>query len=126
MLHEVLWTSNFDLARSCLAHPFVVALGDGTLKPDLFHAFIAQDAFFLRAFLKAHALALARSEDATPARCFAVSSLESRKSLSCIASMRPNWESICRAWSRMRPVVPTQTFCFAPHGTPPWVRRLHQ
>ena len=62
MLHEVLWTSNFDLAQSCLAHPFVVALGDGTLKPDLFRAFIAQDAFFLRAFLKAYALALARSE----------------------------------------------------------------
>ena len=70
MLHEVLWTSNFDLARSCLAHPFVVALGDGTLKPDLFHAFIAQDAFFLRAFLKAHALALARSEDRDTSEVF--------------------------------------------------------
>ena len=55
--------SNVDLAQSCLAHPFVQALGDGTLKPDLFRAFIAQDAFFLRAFLKAYALALARSED---------------------------------------------------------------
>jgi thiaminase/transcriptional activator TenA len=41
----------------------VQALGGGTLKAHLFRAFIAQDAFFLRAFLKAYALALARSHD---------------------------------------------------------------
>src|SRR3989442_9019370 len=63
MLHDILWTANFDLARSCLAHPFVQALGEGTLKADLFRAFIAQDAFFLRAFMKAYALALARSDE---------------------------------------------------------------
>lgn len=63
MLHDILWRSNLDLAQSCLVNPFVQSLGDGTLKPDLFRAFIAQDAFFLRAFLKAYALALARSED---------------------------------------------------------------
>lgn len=64
MLHETLWRSNIDLAQSCLTHPFVRALGDGTLKTDLFRAFIAQDAFFLGAFRKAYALALARSDDA--------------------------------------------------------------
>ena len=63
MLHDLLWKSNLDLAHSCLAHPFVQTLGDGTLKADRFRAFIAQDAFFLRAFLKAYALALARSDD---------------------------------------------------------------
>jgi thiaminase/transcriptional activator TenA len=63
MLHDTLWRSNFQLAQSCLAHPFVQALGDGTLNPDLFRAFIAQDAVFLRAFLKAYALALARSDN---------------------------------------------------------------
>lgn len=63
MLHDILWRSNFELVQSCLAHPFAQALGDGTLKTDLFRAFIAQDAFFLRAFLKAYALALARSDD---------------------------------------------------------------
>ncbi len=63
MLHDTLWAANVDVAQACLAHPFVRALGDGTLAPDLFRAFIAQDAFFLRAFLKAYALALARSED---------------------------------------------------------------
>jgi thiaminase/transcriptional activator TenA len=63
MLHNVLWRSNFDLVCSCLTHPFVKALGDGSLSPKLFHGFIAQDTFFLRAFQKAYALALARSED---------------------------------------------------------------
>ena len=63
MLHDMLWRANLELVQSCLAHPFVQALGDGTLKTDLFRAFIAQDAFFLRAFLKAYALALARSDD---------------------------------------------------------------
>ena len=64
MLHDVLWRTNLDLARSCLAHPFVQALGDGSLSMDLFRGFVAQDMFFLRAFQKAYALALARSEDA--------------------------------------------------------------
>ena len=64
MLHDTLWRSNLDLARSCLAHPFVQALGDGSLSADLFRGFVAQDTFFLRAFQKAYALALVRSEDA--------------------------------------------------------------
>ena len=63
MLHDALWRSNADLAQSCLAHPFVQALGDGTLKADLFRDYIAQDAFFLRAFAKVYGLALARSSD---------------------------------------------------------------
>ena len=58
MLHDTLWMSNLDLAQACLAHPFVRALGEGTLNADLFRTFIAQDAFFLRAFQKAYALAL--------------------------------------------------------------------
>ena len=70
MLHDGLWDSNLDLVRACLAHPFVQALGDGTLKSDLFRVFIGQDAFFLRAFLKAYALALARSEDAEAIAAF--------------------------------------------------------
>jgi thiaminase/transcriptional activator TenA len=46
-----------------LAHPFVQALGEGTLKADLFRAFIAQDAFFLGAFGTSYALALARCDE---------------------------------------------------------------
>ncbi len=55
MLHDELWRANLHLTQSCLAHPFVQALGDGTLKTDLFRAFIAQDAFFLRGFGRAQA-----------------------------------------------------------------------
>src|ERR1035437_470495 len=63
MLHDVLWRSNSDLAQSCLAHPFVQALGDGALRADLFRDYIAQDAFFLRAFSNVYGLALARTSD---------------------------------------------------------------
>ena len=70
MLHEMLWSVNFQLAQSCLTHLFVEALGNGTLAPDLFRGFIAQDAFFLRTFLKAYALALARSDDTETATVF--------------------------------------------------------
>ena len=63
MLHDVLWRSNSDLVQSCLAHSFVQSLGEGTLKADLFRDYVAQDAFFLRAFDKAHELALSRSSD---------------------------------------------------------------
>lgn len=70
MLHEALWEANLDLARSCLAHPFVQALGEGSLEVDLFRGYIAQDAFFLRAFVKAYAVALARAEDAESLAAF--------------------------------------------------------
>lgn len=63
MLHDVLWSSNSDLTQSCLPHPFVQALGDGTLRADLFRDYVAQDAFILRAFANVYGLALARSSD---------------------------------------------------------------
>lgn len=63
MLHDVLWRANLPLSQSCLAHPFVQGLGEGTLKADLFRAFIAQDAFFLGAFRTSYALALARCDE---------------------------------------------------------------
>jgi thiaminase/transcriptional activator TenA len=64
VLSETLWRANEDLARACLEHPFVRSLGDGSLPPTRFASYIAQDAFFLRVFAKAYALALARSDDA--------------------------------------------------------------
>ncbi|MCC6861140.1 MAG: TenA family protein [Bryobacterales bacterium] len=63
MLHHTLWAASSDLARSCLHHPFVRGLAGGTLDPGLFRRYIAQDAFFLRAFIRAYAVALARSTD---------------------------------------------------------------
>ncbi len=63
MLHEILWQQNVRLAEVCLHHPFVRGLADGTLDPEAFRRYVAQDAFFLNAFARAYALAAARSQD---------------------------------------------------------------
>jgi len=62
MLHKKLWQENKDLAQSCLAHPFVRGLADGSLAREAFKRYIAQDAFFLRAFCRAYALAAVKSQ----------------------------------------------------------------
>ena len=58
-----LWLANQDLAHACLRHSFVQSLAHGSLPIDCFRAYIAQDAYFLDAFARAYALALARSPD---------------------------------------------------------------
>lgn len=58
-----LWADNGDVAAAALAHPFVSRLGDGSLPREIFAGYVAQDAFFLEAFARAYALALARSAD---------------------------------------------------------------
>jgi thiaminase/transcriptional activator TenA len=58
-----LWAENADLAAEALAGPFVSRLGDGSLSPEIFGGYVAQDAFFLESFARAYALALARSSD---------------------------------------------------------------
>jgi len=70
MLHEALWDSCRDLAQACLDHPFVRGLADGTLDPAVFRDYVAQDAFYLRAFVKAYALALARCDEPAAAQAF--------------------------------------------------------
>ena len=62
-LSVTLWTANADVARACLQHPFVRHLADGTLAIKSFRRYIAQDAYFLEAFARAYACALARSPD---------------------------------------------------------------
>lgn len=59
-LHVTLWRKNRALAEECLAHPFVRGLGSGRLDPERFKEYVAQDAFFLRAFFSAYALAAVR------------------------------------------------------------------
>ena len=62
-LHESLWRQNLDLAQACLEHPFVGGLADGTLDKQAFRRYVAQDAFFLRAFMGAYALGAAKCSD---------------------------------------------------------------
>ena len=58
------WQADADLADACLQHPFVRGLADGSLPPWRHRDYVAQDAFFLRAFAAAYALAGARCADA--------------------------------------------------------------
>lgn len=70
-LSAVLWRDNADLAEAALNHPFVRGLADGSLPAERFAAFIGQDAFFLDAFARAYALALAARPDRTGLGAFA-------------------------------------------------------
>jgi len=60
--HE-LWKVNQDLAAACLAHPFVQGIASGELSRQRFQVYVVQDAYFLEAFARAYALALAKSPD---------------------------------------------------------------
>jgi thiaminase/transcriptional activator TenA len=62
-LAAALWAENADLAAAALEHRFVRGLADGTLPRATFEGYILQDAFFLEAFVRAYALALARCPD---------------------------------------------------------------
>jgi thiaminase/transcriptional activator TenA len=62
-LAKMLWEENADLARAALEHRFVRGLEDGSLPHESFQEYIGQDAFFLEAFARAYALALAHSPD---------------------------------------------------------------
>ncbi len=62
-LAKTLWEENADLVRAAFEHRFVRGLGDGDLPLGSFQEYVAQDAFFLEAFARAYALALAQSPD---------------------------------------------------------------
>jgi thiaminase/transcriptional activator TenA len=69
-LAQKLWEENADLAHASLNHPFVRGLREGTLPRQNFQRYIAQDAYFLDAFARAYALALAHSPDQQGLRDF--------------------------------------------------------
>lgn len=58
-----LWAENQDLAERAVAHPFVRGIADGTVPPEAFAGYVAQDAYFLETFARAYALAVAHSTD---------------------------------------------------------------
>jgi thiaminase/transcriptional activator TenA len=58
-----LWRANQDLAQACSTHAFVRGLADGSLRLPSFRHYVAQDAFFLEAFARAYARALALAPD---------------------------------------------------------------
>jgi thiaminase/transcriptional activator TenA len=68
MLHNLLWVSNADLVERCRAHPFVRGLEQATLPLAAFRRYVAQDAFFLRSFVRAYSVVLARAPDAAAPR----------------------------------------------------------
>ena len=59
-----LFAQNLALADACLTHPFVRGIADGSLDPSKFTNYVAQDAFYLRAFARAYALGAARCDQA--------------------------------------------------------------
>ncbi len=62
-LAKSLWLENKDLAQAALQHPFVQGLCSGSLPLPNFQSYIAQDAYFLTAYVRAYALAMAHSPD---------------------------------------------------------------
>jgi thiaminase/transcriptional activator TenA len=69
-LAQTLWHENAALVQEILAHPFVEGLRSGELPRPCFQRYIAQDAYFLDAFARAYALALARCPDQAGMREF--------------------------------------------------------
>lgn len=61
-LHEKLWTAHSNTVSACLEHPFVKGIGDGTLPESAYRRYVGQDAYYLRGFFRAYALAAARLE----------------------------------------------------------------
>jgi thiaminase (transcriptional activator TenA) len=66
-----LWNEHRPMAEAQLAHPFVQGIASGALPRQRFAAYVAQDAYFLDAFARAYALALAKSPDHETLRDFA-------------------------------------------------------
>ncbi len=90
-LSAQLWSENADLAAEVLAHPFVRGLADGSLPKACFAGYVAQDAFFLQAFARAYAVALARSPDTPTLLALADLIAGVREELGLHASYAESW-----------------------------------
>jgi thiaminase (transcriptional activator TenA) len=90
-LAQRLWVDNADLAGRALAHSFVRGVADGSLPREVFSGYVAQDAFFLEAFARAYALALAASPDTETVLAFAGLIAGVRDELSMHAAYAARW-----------------------------------
>lgn len=87
-----LWRDNADVAQACLAHPFVQGLADGTVPRAAFVGYVAQDAFFLEAYVRAYALGLAHSPDRTGVDAFCDLLVGARAELGLHATYAARWD----------------------------------
>jgi thiaminase (transcriptional activator TenA) len=60
---RALWQANQDISATCLHHPFVRGIADGSLPQNSFAYYVGQDAFFLGAFARAYSIAAAKAPD---------------------------------------------------------------
>lgn len=67
-LPETLFNVSADVVAACRQHPFVTGIGDGTLSRERFVGYVEQDAWFLTAFARAYAVALAKAPDVATLR----------------------------------------------------------
>lgn len=86
-----LWDECLPSAEAQLLHPFVQGLATGALPVDRFAGYVAQDAYFLDAFVRAYALALARSPDPESLRSFADLMAGALDELALHASYAARW-----------------------------------
>ncbi|GAA3713194.1 thiaminase II [Nonomuraea antimicrobica] len=73
MFSHDMWQRTSDLMSAVHRHPFVVALGDGTLDRDRFAFYMVQDGRYLEAYSKVLATASARATDPADAAFWAQS-----------------------------------------------------
>ncbi|MCF4112907.1 MULTISPECIES: TenA family protein [Dethiosulfovibrio] len=62
-LSTVLFDENMDVALACLDHPFIRGLKTGSLKLETFQGYLSQDSFYLKAYAKAFAFGISKSQD---------------------------------------------------------------
>jgi len=70
VLSRRLWEAHLPVAISCRDHPFVQGIASGDLDRRAFQHYVAQDAFFLEAFTRAHAHCLARAPERVTMHAF--------------------------------------------------------
>ncbi|MFY1621052.1 TenA family protein, partial [Micromonospora sp. WMMD736] len=68
---EALWSGIEPIYSAILAHPFVTGLTDGTLAPDVFAHYVAQDVHYLRDYARALSVASAKAPTQADTAMFA-------------------------------------------------------